>query len=116
MVEVCPSHSSANGFVERKNNTLVEMVRCLLQDKDLSMNFWAEAICLTNYLLKRVPMKVVCQVTIVKKWPSKKPSIGHLRTFVCLALAHILDYCRKKLDANSQAYIMMGYSKDSKSY
>jgi hypothetical protein len=61
-------------------------------------------------------MKVVGQVTPVEKWSSKKPSIGHLRMFGCVAWEHILDDYRKKLDAKSHACIMMGYSKESKAY
>jgi hypothetical protein len=36
--------------------------------------------------------------------------------FGCVSWAHISDDCKKKLDAKSHACIMMGYSKESKSY
>jgi hypothetical protein len=55
-------------------------------------------------------------VTLVKKWSGRKPSVGHLRTFGCIAWAHILDDRRKKLDVKSHACIMMGYSEESKAY
>ena len=53
-------------------------------------------------------------MTPVEKWCRKKPSINHLRTFGCVAWAHISNDYRKKLDAKSYACIMMGYY--SKSY
>ena len=46
----------------------------------------------------------------------RKPSINHLRTFGCVAWVHILDHYMNKLDAESYACIMIGYSKQSKSY
>jgi hypothetical protein len=55
-------------------------------------------------------------VTPIKKWSGKKPSIGHLRMFGCVAWAHISDNCRKKLDDESHSCIMMGYLKESKGY
>jgi hypothetical protein len=55
-------------------------------------------------------------MTPLEKWSGRKPLVGHLRTFGCIAWAHILDDKRKKLDAKSHACIMMGYSKESKAY
>jgi hypothetical protein len=60
--------------------------------------------------------KVVWDVTLVEKWSGRKPSVEHLRTFGCIAWAHILDDRRKKLDAKSHACIMMGYSEELKAY
>lgn len=40
-----------NGVSERKNRTLVEMERCLIQTKEMSMKFWVEVVYCANYLL-----------------------------------------------------------------
>jgi hypothetical protein len=52
----------------------------------------------------------------IKKWCGKNPLVCHLRTFRCIAWAHISNACRKRLDDKSHACIMMGYSKESKAY
>ena len=39
-----------NGIVERKNKTLVECARIMLQGKHMSNGFWAEAVNTTVYL------------------------------------------------------------------
>ena len=44
------------------------------------------------------------------------PLVCHLRTFRYVAWEHNSDAYKKKLDAKSHACIMMGYSKESKSY
>jgi hypothetical protein len=46
-----PHTPQQNGIAGRKNITLVEMSRCLLQAKDLQMKFWVEAVYCVNYLL-----------------------------------------------------------------
>jgi len=46
----------------------------------------------------------------IDKFYGRKPSIEYLRTFGCIAWAHISSECRKKLDAKNHACIMMGYN------
>ena len=48
-----------NGVVERKNCTVVEMARSMLQEKNLPNKFWGEAVATTVYLLNLCPTKVV---------------------------------------------------------
>ena len=74
------------------------------------MKFWDEVVYCENYLLNRIPTRVVYHVTLVDMWCGKKPFIGHVRMFGYVTLAHISDDCRKSLDAKSHACIMMGYS------
>ena len=77
---------------------------------------WTKAVYYANYLLTQIPTKNVGQVTPIENWFGKKPFVGHLRMFGCVSWAHIPDDYRNKLDAKSHAYIMKGYSKDSKAY
>lgn len=46
-----------NGVCERKNRKIMEMVRCLLNKKRLSINFWVEAISCAFNLSNRSPTK-----------------------------------------------------------
>ena len=103
-------------MVERKNRTLVEMAHCLIQAKDLSNKLWDEVVYDASYLLNLVLTQLVSYMTIFKKWCGKKPSIGHVRTFIFFSWENISNAHRKKLDAKSHVCIMMGYSKESKSY
>ena len=49
-----------NRVVEKKKNrTLMEMTRCLLHDKGLPKNLWAEAANTTMFLLNRLPTKAL---------------------------------------------------------
>ena len=42
-----------------KNQTLMEMERCLLQAKYLPTKFWAKVVYYANYLLKQILMREV---------------------------------------------------------
>src|SRR6218665_666920 len=45
-----------NGCAERKNRSLVEMTRCMLNDSGLPKKFWGEAIMTANHLQNRLPV------------------------------------------------------------
>lgn len=84
--------------------------------KNLSPRLWDKAIYCSNYLLNRISTQFVPSMTPVERWYGKKSSVGHLRVFGFVSRAHILDDCRKKLDAKSRSCILMGYSEESKAY
>jgi len=52
-----PYSPQQNGIVERRNQTVVEMVRCLLKSMDVSSLFWGEAVKTVVYILNRSPTK-----------------------------------------------------------
>ncbi|KAE8666818.1 hypothetical protein F3Y22_tig00112491pilonHSYRG00346 [Hibiscus syriacus] len=54
-----PYTPQQNGVSERKNRTVMEMVRCMLHEKGLSKKFWAEAANTAMFLLNRLPTKAV---------------------------------------------------------
>ncbi|TYK28117.1 putative gag-pol polyprotein, identical [Cucumis melo var. makuwa] len=58
-----PYTSEQNGVAERKNRTVVEMARSMLQMKGLSNDFWPEAASTSIYLLNISPTKVVMNKT-----------------------------------------------------
>lgn len=105
-----------NGIAERKNRTIMEMARSMLQTKNLPNTFWGEAVATTVYILNRSPTKAVQNITPKEAWSGHKPSVAHLRVFGCLAYVHVPVQKRKKLDAKSQLCIFVGYSTATKGY
>ena len=59
-----PRTPQQNGVVERKNRTLQEMARTMIQDYDLPLYFWAEATLTSCYIINRVSIR-----PIIKKTP-----------------------------------------------
>ncbi|PNY05002.1 putative copia-type polyprotein [Trifolium pratense] len=101
-----PQH---NGTAERKNRTIVNMVRSMIKEKGLPHYLWGEATSTAAYLLNRCPTKRLDNVTPEEAWSGIKPCVKHLRVFGSLCYRHIPDQLRKKLDDKAHVVIMVGY-------
>lgn len=49
-----PQH---NGIEERRNNTILDMMRYMLKQKNLPKSLWNEAVTTAVYILNRYPTK-----------------------------------------------------------
>jgi hypothetical protein len=105
-----------NGVSERKNRTIMNMVRCLLAARDIPKLFWPKAVKWAIYVLNRSPTLSVKNITPEEAWSDKKPSVKHFRVFGCIAYVHIPDAQRKKLDNKSIKCVHLGVSEESKAY
>ena len=74
----------------------------------LPHKFWAEALSTAVYLRNRSPTKAVEAMTPFEAWVGEKPNVGHLRTFGCVAYAHVAKDERKKLDSKARKCIFLG--------
>jgi transposase InsO family protein len=66
-----------NGVAERRNHTLMDMVRSMLSYSDLPVKLWMEALKTVMQILNRVPSKSVPK-TPYELWAGRKPSLRHL--------------------------------------
>jgi hypothetical protein len=102
--------------VERKNQTIMNMVRSPLREKCMSNLFWVEAIACSVYLLNRYPTTSLKMKVPQEAWSGTKLNVSHLRTFGCIAFTHIPSELRKKLDDKSDKCIFVGYNETLKAY
>lgn len=105
-----------NGTAERKNRTVMNMVRSMFAAKKVPKHFWTEAVKWTFYVLNRCPTQAVKNVTPQEAWSGIKPSVEHFKVWGCIAHAHISDQKRSKLDDKSTPCVLLGYSEESKAY
>jgi hypothetical protein len=105
-----------NGVAERKNRTIMNMVRSMLFAKSIPSNFWAEAANWCVHVLNRCPTLAVKNRTPEEAWSGLKPSVDHFRIFGCISHVHVPDSRRVKLDAKSFKCILLGVSEESKAY
>ncbi|KAJ0785458.1 putative RNA-directed DNA polymerase [Helianthus annuus] len=105
-----------NGVAERKNRTLMELSRSMMNVKQLPNNYWAEAIACATYILNRTVTKTRPNVTPYEAWNGRKPNVEHLKVFGSLAYAHVPKQFRGKLDEKTEKTIFVGYSEQSKGY
>ena len=65
-----------NRIAERRNHTLLDMVRCMLINSSLLEFLWGEFLKTATYILNQVPSKYVPK-TPYELWSQKKPSLHH---------------------------------------
>ena len=68
-----------NGVVERKNRTIMNMVRTALLEKEVPKVFWPDAMQGVNHILNRSPTLIVKDMTPEEAWSERKPSVEHFR-------------------------------------
>ncbi|GAA0167068.1 transmembrane signal receptor [Lithospermum erythrorhizon] len=105
-----------NGVAERKNRTVMNMVRALMSAKGIPKSFWPEAVNWTFYVLNRCPTLAVKDKTPQEAWSGSKPSVEHFRIWGCLAHVHVPKVHRSKLDERSNVCIFLGVSDGTKGY
>ena len=63
-----------NGIAERKNRTLLDIVRCMPINSPLPEFLWGKALKVVAYILNQVPSKSVPK-TSYELWSQKKPNL-----------------------------------------
>ena len=106
---VSPYTPQQNGVAERKNITIMNMVRSMLKGKHLPKELWGEAVSTATYILNRCPTKKLEGITPEECWSGVKPSLSHLKVFGSIAHRHVPDQLRRKLDDKSSQMILIGY-------
>jgi hypothetical protein len=82
----CPSHiPQQNGIVERKNRTLIEAARTILDEYKTSDSFSAEAINTACHAINRLYLHKLCHKTAYELLTGKKPNMSYFRVLVVSA-------------------------------
>ena len=110
-----PGSPDQNGVAERRNRTLVDMVRSMLSNSNLPQFLWTEALKTAVYILNRVPTKAVPK-TPFEIWKGWKPSLRHMSVWGCPSEVRIYNPHEKKLDRRTLSGFFIGYAKTSKGY
>lgn len=75
-----PWKTQQNGIAKRRNLTLMDMVKSMMNNTSLPKYLWIYSLRTTMYLLNRVPNKAALK-TPSELWTSKKPSLRHLHVW-----------------------------------
>ena len=102
-----------NGVSERRNRTLLDMVRSMMSQSDLPLSFWGDALEIAAFTLNRVPSKSVVK-TPYEMWTGKSPSLSFLKIWGCEAFVKRLQ--SNKLAPKSDKCIFVGYPKETLGY
>jgi hypothetical protein len=101
--------------MERKNRTLVEMARMILDEHRTPRRFWTDAISIACYISNQIFLCSILHLTTFELRFDRKPSVSHFRPFGCKCFVlkcGNLD----KLESCSFDGILLGYTPHGRSY
>jgi hypothetical protein len=76
-----PYTPQKNGVVERKNRTLLDMARTMLDEYKTLDRFWAKAINIACYSINRLNLHCILKKTSYELLTGKKPNVSYFRVF-----------------------------------
>ena len=116
--ELTPPYTpQLNGKAERKNRTLVECARCMIQHAKLPKTYWGEAVMTSAFLRNRCPKRgIVVDKSPYQVWTGRKPVLTNLKVFGCHASVTVPKEKRSKYDARWIRCRFLGYSEHEKAY
>ena len=108
---IAPGTPQQNGVVERRNRTLLDMMRSMFSYSSLPISFWGYALQTTVYILNIVPSKSIPK-TPLELWNGHKPSLRRIHIWGCPA--HVLKGKTGILDPCLEVCMFMGYPKGTR--
>jgi len=112
-----PRTLQQNGVLERKNRSLEEIARTLLNDTFLPKYFWVATVNTACYIMNRALIRPILKKTPYELYNGRKPNISHLHVFGCKCF--VLNNGKNnlsKFDVKSDEGIFLGYSLQSNAF
>lgn len=105
-----------NGVVERKNKTVQEMPRTMLNEAKLPHRYWKEAVHTAVYILNRAQLRVNHDKTPYELWKGRPASVKYFKIFGSKCFIKRDEDTLSKFETRSDEGIFLGYSTTSKAY
>jgi hypothetical protein len=111
-----PGTPQQNGVVERQNRTFQQMVRSMMNEKNIGQNYWVEAIQTTIHILNKSHLIPHSDKTPYEPWYGRSASIKHFKVFGRKCYIKNNNENLGKYDDKSDEGIFLGYVTNSKGY
>ena len=98
---------------ERRNRTLLDMVRSMMSRTELPLSFWGFALETATFTLNRVPTKSVDK-TPYEIWTGRVPNLSFLKIWGCEV--YVKRLISDKLEPKSDKCFFVGYPRETKGY
>ncbi|KAB2605962.1 hypothetical protein D8674_005679 [Pyrus ussuriensis x Pyrus communis] len=89
---------------------------CLLAQSHLPHKFWVEAFTTAAFLINRLSLHHLGNVSPYEKLFAKVPDYRFLKTFGCTCFPHLVPYNKHKLMPKSIPCVFIGYDNQYKGY
>jgi transposase InsO family protein len=111
-----PYTPQQNGVVERKNRTLLDMARTMLDEYKTPDRFWAEAINTACYSINRLYLHRILKKTSYEPLTGKKPNILYFRVFGSKCFILNKRGIKSKFAPKAVEDFLLGYDSNTRAY
>jgi hypothetical protein len=111
-----PYTPQQNGVVERKNRTLLDMTRTMLDEYKTPDRFWAEAINTACYSINRLYLHRILKKTSYKLLTGKKPNVSYFRVFGSKCFILVKRGIKSKFAPKAIEGFLLGYDSNTRAY
>ena len=103
-----------NGVVERKNKTVEEVARAMLNEAKIPDGYWREAVYTTVHIQNRGKLRINSNKTPYEIWFRRLASVKYFRFFGSICYIKREDDNLVKFDSRTNEEIFLGYSSTKK--
>jgi hypothetical protein len=111
-----PYTPQQNGVVGRKNRTLLDMARTMLDEYKTPDRFWAEAINTACYSINRLYLHRILKKTLYELLTGPKPNVSYFRVFGRKCFILIKRGRSSKSAPKAVEGFLLGYDSNTRAY
>jgi hypothetical protein len=111
-----PYTPQQNGIVERKNRTLLDMERTMLDEYKTPDRFWAEAINTACYSINQLYLHRFLKKTSFELFTGKNPNVSYFRFFGSKCFILIKRFRNSKFAPKAVEGFLLGYDSNIRAY
>jgi transposase InsO family protein len=113
---LAPYTPQQNGVAERKNRTLIEMARTMIDEYKTSDRFWAEAVNTTCHATNCLYLHKLLKKTTYELITSNKPNVSYFIVFGSKCYILQKRYKSSKFAPKVYEWFLRGYDSNSHAY
>ena len=103
-------------MAERKNRSIMEVIKAMIHDQDLPMYLWEEVATTTVYVHNRISQNTLMNKIPEEMFTRENLEFSHLKIFGCLVYIHIPKEKRSNIYPSGKKGLFVVYNDKSKAY